>query len=47
VPYVFTGRTAGKSKMNLAEAMGYLKQLRDLRAYRRKHRIPTPEYRTC
>ena len=46
VPYVFTGRTAGKSKMNLAEAMGYLKQLRDLRAYRRKHRIPTPEYRT-
>ena len=47
VPYVFAGRTAGKSKMNLAEAMGYLKQLRDLRAYRRKHRIPTPEYRTC
>ena len=47
VPYVFTGRTAGQSKMNLAEAMGYLKQLRDLRAYRRKHRIPTPEYRTC
>ena len=46
VPYVFTGRTAGKSKMNLAEAMGYLKQLRDLRAYRRAHRIPTPEYRT-
>jgi dolichol-phosphate mannosyltransferase len=46
VPYVFAGRTAGKSKMNLAEAMGYLKQLRDLRAYRRTHRIPTPEYRT-
>ena len=46
VPYVFTGRTAGQSKMNLAEAMGYLKQLRDLRAYRRTHRIPTPEYRT-
>ena len=46
VPYVFTGRTAGKSKMNLAEAMGYLKQLRDLRAYRRTHRIPTPAYRT-
>jgi dolichol-phosphate mannosyltransferase len=46
VPYVFTGRTAGQSKMNLAEAMGYLKQLRDLRAYRRAHRIPTPEYRT-
>ena len=46
VPYVFTGRTAGQSKMNLAEAMGYLNQLRDLRAYRRTHRIPTPEYRT-
>jgi dolichol-phosphate mannosyltransferase len=46
VPYVFAGRTAGQSKMNLAEAMGYLKQLRDLRAYRRAHRIPTPEYRT-
>ena len=46
VPYVFTGRTAGQSKMNLAEAMGYLKQLRDLRAYRRTHGIPTPEYRT-
>jgi dolichol-phosphate mannosyltransferase len=46
VPYVFTGRTAGQSKMNLAEAMGYLKQLRDLRAYRRTNRIPAPEYRT-
>jgi dolichol-phosphate mannosyltransferase len=47
VPYVFTGRTAGQSKMNLKEATGYLKQLRDLRAYRRSRRIPTPEYRTA
>jgi dolichol-phosphate mannosyltransferase len=30
VPYVFTGRTAGESKMNLKEALGYLVQLRDL-----------------
>jgi hypothetical protein len=27
VPYVFTGRTAGESKMNAREALGYLKQL--------------------
>ncbi len=47
VPYMFTGRTAGESKMNIQEAAGYLKQLRDLRAYRRSHRIPTPEYRTA
>jgi len=47
VPYVFTGRTAGESKMNLAEAAGYLKQLRDLRAYKRSHHIATPEYRTA
>jgi dolichol-phosphate mannosyltransferase len=47
VPYVFTGRTAGESKMNLAEATGYLKQLRDLRAYKRSHHIVTPEYRTA
>lgn len=47
VPYVFTGRTAGESKMNLKEATGYLKQLRDLRAYRRRQHIPRPEYRTA
>jgi dolichol-phosphate mannosyltransferase len=47
VPYVFAGRTAGESKMNLAEATGYLKQLRDLRAYKRSHHIATPEYRTA
>ena len=46
VPYVFKGRTAGQSKMNLKEATGYLTQLRDLRAFKRSHRIPTPEYRS-
>lgn len=33
VPYVFTGRTAGDSKMNLKEALGYLEQLKQLRRF--------------
>lgn len=33
IPYVFEGRTAGESKMNLREALGYLDQLKDLRRY--------------
>jgi len=33
VPYVFEGRTAGESKMNLKEALGYLRQLRELRRF--------------
>lgn len=33
VPYVFVGRTAGESKMNMKEAAGYLRQLRDLRRF--------------
>jgi dolichol-phosphate mannosyltransferase len=33
VPYVFEGRTAGQSKMNLKEATGYLQQLRDLKQF--------------
>ncbi|HZB24957.1 MAG TPA: polyprenol monophosphomannose synthase [Vicinamibacterales bacterium] len=37
VPYVFEGRTAGQSKMNLKEAVGYLVQLRDLHRFRRGH----------
>ena len=45
VPYVFTGRTAGESKMNFKEALGYIAQLRDLRAYRRSHALPRPEHR--
>ena len=35
VPYVFVGRTAGESKMNLKEALGYLGQLRDLHRFAR------------
>jgi dolichol-phosphate mannosyltransferase len=45
VPYVFTGRTAGESKMNLKEALGYIRQLRDLHAYRRRRHLPAPQYR--
>lgn len=37
VPYVFVGRTAGESKMNLKEALGYLVQLRALHRFRREH----------
>lgn len=44
VPYVFKGRTAGESKMNLKEATGYLHQLKDLHAYRRSHRLPRPRH---
>ena len=45
VPYLFKGRTVGESKMNLKEATGYLRQLRDLHAYRRSHRLPKPAHR--
>ena len=45
VPYVFTGRTVGESKMNLKEATGYLRQLRDLHAYRRQRGLARPDYR--
>jgi dolichol-phosphate mannosyltransferase len=45
VPYVFVGRTAGESKMNLKEATGYVTQLRDLRRFRRAHGGRRPEYR--
>ena len=34
VPYVFVGRTAGKSKMGPSEGLRYLKQLWDLYRYR-------------
>ena len=37
VPYVFEGRTAGESKMNMREALGYLDQLKDLRRFLRQH----------
>ena len=45
VPYVFVGRTVGESKMNWKEAAGYLRQLRDLHAYRRTRQLPRPEHR--
>jgi glycosyltransferase involved in cell wall biosynthesis len=45
VPYVFVGRTAGESKMNLKEATGYLTQLADLRRFQRAHGSRRPEYR--
>lgn len=40
VPYVFVGRTVGESKMNLAEAAGYLKQVWALFRHARRHRLP-------
>ena len=43
VPYVFAGRTAGESKMNLKEALGYVAQLRDL--HREQRRRPPLEQR--
>jgi dolichol-phosphate mannosyltransferase len=45
VPYVFEGRTAGESKMNLKEAMGYLQQLRDLKTFTRQQPPLTQRYR--
>jgi dolichol-phosphate mannosyltransferase len=45
VPYVFEGRTAGESKMNLKEAAGYLQQLRDLRQFTRQQPPLEQRYR--
>jgi dolichol-phosphate mannosyltransferase len=45
VPYVFEGRTAGQSKMNWKEAIGYVVQLRDLHRFRRRQPSPQPTYR--
>jgi dolichol-phosphate mannosyltransferase len=45
VPYVFVGRTAGESKMNLKEALGYLAQLRDLHRFRRAQPPLAQSYR--
>jgi dolichol-phosphate mannosyltransferase len=45
LPYVFVGRAAGESKMNLKEALGYLVQLRDLRRFARAHAGSHAEYR--
>lgn len=35
VPYVFSDRAAGESKMSTREALGYVTQLRDLRRFQR------------
>jgi dolichol-phosphate mannosyltransferase len=54
VPYVFADRSDGESKMSVREALGYLKQLRDLYALRltarrasgvRYQRVTEPEMR--
>jgi dolichol-phosphate mannosyltransferase len=45
VPYVFEGRIAGESKMNLKEAAGYLVQLRDLHRFRRAQPRLQQDYR--
>jgi dolichol-phosphate mannosyltransferase len=45
VPYVFAGRTAGRSKMNLKEALGYLTQLRALYGLRARGGASRPRYR--
>ena len=45
VPYVFEGRTAGESKMNLKEALGYLQQLRDLWSFSRAEPPLSQRYR--
>jgi dolichol-phosphate mannosyltransferase len=45
VPYVFEGRTAGESKMNLKEALGYLEQVRDLRRFKRENPPLVQSYR--
>jgi dolichol-phosphate mannosyltransferase len=45
VPYVFENRTAGESKMNLKEALGYVVQLRDLHAFKRSQPPLRQSYR--
>jgi len=45
VPYVFVGRTAGESKMNFKEAMGYLHQLKALRGFVRSQATLQQTYR--
>jgi dolichol-phosphate mannosyltransferase len=45
VPYVFEGRTAGESKMNMKEALGYIEQLRELRRFVRSQPKVRQAYR--
>ena len=44
VPYVFEGRTAGESKMNLKEAIGYVDQLKALRRFIREQPVLDQKY---
>jgi dolichol-phosphate mannosyltransferase len=44
VPYIFTDRTAGESKMNWREASGYLKQIAMLWRFQRRTRAARPVY---
>ena len=45
LPYVFTERALGSSKMNVAEALGYLVQVWDLFRWRRRQPPRTRSYR--
>jgi dolichol-phosphate mannosyltransferase len=45
VPYVFTDRVVGQSKMNQKEIFNYLKQLRKLYAARLVPKAPTVKSR--
>lgn len=45
IPYVFEGRTVGESKMNAREALGYLRQLSELRAFLRRQPPLRQRYR--
>lgn len=45
VPYVFENRTTGESKMNVKEATGYFRQLKDLRAFAREQPTRRQTYR--
>jgi dolichol-phosphate mannosyltransferase len=45
VPYVFSDRAAGQSKMNHREALGYVVQIAQLIRWRRQERRPRPERR--
>jgi dolichol-phosphate mannosyltransferase len=42
VPYVFSDRAAGQSKMNHREALGYVVQIAQLIRWRRQDRRPRP-----
>jgi hypothetical protein len=44
LPYGFVGRTAGKSKMNVAEALGFLKQLWDLSRFNASRGAARPRH---